>query len=297
MPVRVSVDGKATDEMVALGIRYAVDHGARIVSIGIVREDGGLPEPVLASAIDYAVSKGAFLVTPSGNNGNEVPTYPGAYPGVVATAGTDENDRLFDWSTPRLLGAARGSRLPCARRHHRLLGLALRHVLHRARRSRASPRSRCRSSRRSPPSRSSPGCARPRCRSPASAAGASTRTRRSSTWAPSPPPPPASKLHDVDAHRQDPARHPHPAAVGAGRLKLSFTVKPAESCSLTVVGGSELLLGSRRGRGTVGMDERVTAGRYTAQIACRTSKLKRYKLTLLSARGPARPCPCALRAA
>jgi hypothetical protein len=40
------------------------------------------------------------------------------------------------------------------------------------------------------------------------------------------------------------------------------------------------MLGDRRGAATVGLDQRVTAGRYVARISCRTTRLKRYRLVL-----------------
>jgi thermitase len=286
MPVRVSRDGMATDAMVALGIRYAVDHGARIVSVGIVREDGGVPDPVLASAVEYAVSKGALLVTPSGNNGNEMPTYPGSYPGVVATAATDENDKLFSWST-------RGAWVPLAAPGcHALVAITGSWGWH------------CGTSFTGPAIAGIAALAlslKPELTAEQIVAGLRATAvpiegiggGRVDAYAalqrmgaiPLPLPRPTTSTRKGSIRRGLRV----PLSVGTGRLKLSFTVKPAESCSLTVVGGAELFLGGRRGRATVGVDERVQAGRYTAQISCRTRKLKRYTLTVLSVRPAAQP--------
>lgn len=57
---------EGTDDVVALGIRYAADHGANVINLSLGRETGG-PAPVVADAIRYAVSRGCFVVAASGN--------------------------------------------------------------------------------------------------------------------------------------------------------------------------------------------------------------------------------------
>lgn len=80
MPVKV-IDGRwddifgspnvGTDDIVALGVRYAADNGAKVINMSIGRS--GPPAPVLEDAIRYAVGKGAFIAIAAGNdfeNGN-----------------------------------------------------------------------------------------------------------------------------------------------------------------------------------------------------------------------------------
>jgi len=74
MPVKV-VDGfwdaafnspfVGTDDVVARGIRYAVDNGARVLNMSIGRN--GFPAPVVKDAVSYAVSRGAFVAISAGN--------------------------------------------------------------------------------------------------------------------------------------------------------------------------------------------------------------------------------------
>jgi len=54
-----------TDDTVAQGVRYAVDNGAKVLNMSIGRL--GPPSPVLQSALNYAVSRGAFVAVAAGN--------------------------------------------------------------------------------------------------------------------------------------------------------------------------------------------------------------------------------------
>jgi serine protease len=54
-----------TDDVVARGIRYAADHGAKVLNMSIGRN--GPPAPVVEDAVRYAVSKGAFVAIAGGN--------------------------------------------------------------------------------------------------------------------------------------------------------------------------------------------------------------------------------------
>ncbi|HEX6762040.1 MAG TPA: S8 family serine peptidase [Gaiellaceae bacterium] len=98
MPVRVAQgrNGGALASSIASGIRWAVDHGARIVNVSLVSNGYDYGE---LGAIEYAQDHGVLVIAAAGNTGQSIPMYPGAYPGVLAVAGTDETDTLDDWST------------------------------------------------------------------------------------------------------------------------------------------------------------------------------------------------------
>ena len=108
MPIKaMDKNGKGEDSIIADGIVWAVDHGARIINLSIGAES---QTQVLDDAILYAASKGCLLVGASGNaadykadrrmgsitSGHGV-AYPGAHPEVLAVAATDENDRITDF--------------------------------------------------------------------------------------------------------------------------------------------------------------------------------------------------------
>jgi membrane-anchored mycosin MYCP len=80
------------------GIRYAADHGAKVIAmpIGVT---GPSPCPdVVMDAIAYAVRHDVVLVAAAGNSGNTVNDveFPGACPGVLAVGATDDFSR--PWS-------------------------------------------------------------------------------------------------------------------------------------------------------------------------------------------------------
>jgi subtilisin family serine protease len=100
MPVRVSSDGQTFDGgLVAAGITWAADHGARIISLGFSDEGQSASDPRVAAAIAYAAQKGVLVIASAGNSGSSGYTHPAAYPGAYAVAATNRFDQLFPWST------------------------------------------------------------------------------------------------------------------------------------------------------------------------------------------------------
>ena len=92
-----------TDDVVARGIRYAADNGAKIINMSIGRE--GPPAPVVRDALEYAVSKGAFVAIAGGNEfneGNPVPRYAEfahQINGVVAVGAVASDRQRANYST------------------------------------------------------------------------------------------------------------------------------------------------------------------------------------------------------
>ncbi|WP_329428482.1 S8 family serine peptidase [Streptosporangium sp. NBC_01495] len=103
------------ENVVARGIRHAVDRGADVINMSISKELATREE---RSAIRYAISKGVVLVAAAGNEGAEEPdasgyapySYPAAFPGVVSVAATDRGLRRASFSNrnPSVLVAAPG---------------------------------------------------------------------------------------------------------------------------------------------------------------------------------------------
>jgi type VII secretion-associated serine protease mycosin len=90
------------ENVVARGIRYAVDQGADVINMSISKELATSEE---RAAIRYAISKGVVLVAAAGNDGDRkidgdfAPySYPAAFPGVVSVGATDRRLRRATFS-------------------------------------------------------------------------------------------------------------------------------------------------------------------------------------------------------
>jgi len=101
------------------GIRYAVDHGAQVISMSLGGSDAGAdtdstPE---ADAIRYALDHNVVVVAAAGNSadkGNAI-QFPGAERGVISVAAVDSAGRHAAFSTTSwdVSIAAPGVNLPC----------------------------------------------------------------------------------------------------------------------------------------------------------------------------------------
>ncbi|WP_221324695.1 type VII secretion-associated serine protease mycosin [Actinoplanes sp. L3-i22] len=103
LPVRVLNEENRYDDalIVAKGLRWAVDHGARVVNLSL---GGSANSPALAAALDYAFAKDVVVVACTGNVNASSSTargvwYPAREPGVIAVAGMERNGTdLWDGS-------------------------------------------------------------------------------------------------------------------------------------------------------------------------------------------------------
>lgn len=90
-----------TDDVVARGIRYAADNGAKVINMSIGRD--GPPAPVIGDAMRYAVSRGAFIAVAGGNDFERsnpvevIAQLAGSIDGAVAVAaiGSDLNRAFY----------------------------------------------------------------------------------------------------------------------------------------------------------------------------------------------------------
>ncbi len=89
---------------IAAGIRYAVAHGATVISLpldpGMMGARGGAAAAAGGSqaeraAVAYAISRDVLLVAPAGDSGGgNAVNYPAAYPGVIAVGATARDGAL-----------------------------------------------------------------------------------------------------------------------------------------------------------------------------------------------------------
>ena len=104
MPVKViDWSGSGDDANAIDGIYWAVDHGAKVISMSLEFQNTGSPDGSgnycteitgLPAALDYAYAHNVTVVAAAGNEGGTV-TCPGAYPTVIAVGAS-----RFDGQTP-----------------------------------------------------------------------------------------------------------------------------------------------------------------------------------------------------
>ena len=100
-------------EAIANGIRYAADHGARVIDLPLDPGTLGLTSkgdpaaaggsPAEQTAVGYALSKGIVLVAPAGDDGQgpDLVNYPAAYSGVIAVGAIGRTGQLASFSSRR----------------------------------------------------------------------------------------------------------------------------------------------------------------------------------------------------
>jgi type VII secretion-associated serine protease mycosin len=96
MPLKVisSQGGSLID--IDLAILYAVNNGARIISMSFGQNSSlGL---ATESALNYAYQHGCVLIAGAGNDNNSEPFYPAAYDNVIAVSAIDQNNEKASFS-------------------------------------------------------------------------------------------------------------------------------------------------------------------------------------------------------
>lgn len=121
VPLTGTTDAGGGNDHLTEAIRYAVDHGSKIISMSL----GGTRKPTTdvvpcpdseQDAVYYALSKGAVLLASAGNtglSGNAVEE-PGVCVGVISVGAVDQNNHAADFSArhPYLTISAPGVNVP-----------------------------------------------------------------------------------------------------------------------------------------------------------------------------------------
>ncbi|MEV5337916.1 type VII secretion-associated serine protease mycosin [Streptomyces sp. NPDC052676] len=112
MPAAGDSSGFLTSSHFSKAIRYAADHGARVINISM---GGAINTAELTAAVRYAVDQGSLVFASVGNSGDEGNRvqYPGATPGVigVASVGKDLRRSSFSQFGPQVDMAAPGEEM------------------------------------------------------------------------------------------------------------------------------------------------------------------------------------------
>ncbi|KRF65959.1 hypothetical protein ASG99_17790 [Bacillus sp. Soil768D1] len=95
MPVKVlDSSGFGDMEKIALGIKYAVDHGAKVINLSL----GGEYSRTIEYALKDAAAKNVMVVVASGNDGAEGLSYPASSKYVISVGATNALDLVSDYS-------------------------------------------------------------------------------------------------------------------------------------------------------------------------------------------------------
>ena len=99
--VGFGVGGVGSDDQIAEGVRWSVDHGADIINMSLTRNTLDWPTS-WDDAFLYAMEKGVIVVAAAGNRGSGTTEVgaPATMPGVVVVAGVDQSGTAsFDASS------------------------------------------------------------------------------------------------------------------------------------------------------------------------------------------------------
>jgi serine protease len=95
LPVKVlGADGSGSNFDVAEGIRWAADHGARVINMSL----GGGGGSTLQEAVRYATAKGVVICAAAGNGGGGSLSYPAAYPETISVGAIQSNGTKASFS-------------------------------------------------------------------------------------------------------------------------------------------------------------------------------------------------------
>ena len=97
MPIKVlSASGSGTAAGVADGIRYAADHGAKVINMSLGSSQSS---EVIHNACKYAAKKGVAIVCAAGNGFGGAVGYPAAYPECIAVSSVGPTGKIAKYSS------------------------------------------------------------------------------------------------------------------------------------------------------------------------------------------------------
>ncbi len=91
MGIKAAVGGGATMDALTGGARWAVDHGAKVVSVSFT----GVDSPVVQTTGAYCKTKGGLMLWAAGNDNRNL-TFN--HPDVIVVGASDQNDQKADFS-------------------------------------------------------------------------------------------------------------------------------------------------------------------------------------------------------
>jgi len=90
--------GSGSLDVVASGIVYAAQNGARVINLSLA---GPIGSQTLEDAVNFAWNQGAVVVAAAGNDGNNTILYPAGYANAISVASTNSGDKHSCFSNYR----------------------------------------------------------------------------------------------------------------------------------------------------------------------------------------------------
>lgn len=95
LPVKVlDASGSGETDQIALGIKYAVDAGAKVINMSL----GGSESRTMGYMLKYAYDRGVVVVAATGNDGDSAVSYPGSSVYTIAVGATNMFGLVSDYS-------------------------------------------------------------------------------------------------------------------------------------------------------------------------------------------------------
>ena len=91
-------NGEGSSYNTSLAIKWAADHGARVINLSLGTNTTFVGPTDIQLAINYAWSKGALVIAAAGNSGTNSLDYPASLPNVVSVAAVDQTRTLASFS-------------------------------------------------------------------------------------------------------------------------------------------------------------------------------------------------------
>ena len=96
MPIKTFIENKSTDMAIYLGIKHAVDNGAKVINMSFGGEGYS---HTMHQAIKYAIKHGVHLVAAAGNEGQDTADiYPANFAGVITVSAIDKHNNIASFS-------------------------------------------------------------------------------------------------------------------------------------------------------------------------------------------------------
>lgn len=98
MPIKVLTRMGGTPVDIQNGVQFAVQKGARIISMSLGGYSSSIFQTIMSTAITSAYFSGAVIIAAAGNENTDRDSYPAAYKDVIAVSAIDQSNQKASFS-------------------------------------------------------------------------------------------------------------------------------------------------------------------------------------------------------